>query len=341
MKVLYLDHPEADYLSAPLYMGLCQELGPENVIDHPYKRSYHGEIHTYPSPYAIDLSGEGLPWQRPAKEGPDAMGTTAPFDWMIAQPGREWSHDEVIDRLGEFSLIVFAAPRLYNTAALRDIVRAVGREKLPPLVLVDGEDYWQIRTDLVQEFRPSVYFKRELMPGSGSGCRLEPFPLISPVMVPPEPVDKDIDILFLGGRTWGARDEACAALKQAFGDRFVGGVEGFRPGHAEYLKTLARARVAISVRGFGFDTLRVWEIPAMPGTLLVGDRLPIIRPFPLVDREHALYFGDTKELVEAVRCALEDEPWRQRIAQAGNEHFQKYHTARARAKQLLDISLGS
>jgi hypothetical protein len=325
VKVLYLDHPEGDFLSAIVYTGLCQELGPENVVDHPYKLSYHGEIHRYPTPYEF--------------EPPDKIGVTAPFSWMVAQPGREWTRDEILSRLAEFSLVLLASPRRYNVAALHEIIAAVGRDRLPPIAIMDGEDYTHIRTDLVEQFHPRVYFKRELLPNSYAGCRLEPFSFASPVMAV-EPVEKDIDVLFIGGNTWAARGEACAALESAFGDRFVGGIQAHVP-HDQYLRTLARARVAVSVRGFGYDTLRVWEIPICPGTLLVADRLPILRPFPLVDREHALYFTSPQELVEAVQRALEDEPWRARIAKAGNEHVQKFHTAQARARLLLDIAKGS
>jgi hypothetical protein len=325
MKVLYVDHPEGDFLSAVVYMGLCQELGPDNVVDYPYKKSYHGIIHTYPTPYDL--------------EPPDKIGVTAPFDWMVAQPGREWHRDEVIARLSEFSLVLLAAPRRYALAALEDLIAVVGREKMPPIAIMDGEDYTTVRTEMVEKFRPRVYFKRELCPNSYAGCHLEPFPFASPMLTPVEPVEKDIDVLFIGGNTWASRTEACDALASAFGDRFVGGIKAHVP-HPQYIQTLARAKIAVSVRGFGYDTLRVWEIPSCPGTLLVADRLPILRPSPLIDREHALYFSTPQELVEAVRCALEDEPWRARIAKAGNEHVQKYHTARARAASLLQLALG-
>jgi hypothetical protein len=325
-KVLYLEHPEADFLAAIVYMGLCQELGPENVVDYPYKRSYHGEVHRYRTPYEF--------------EPPDKMGETGPFDWMEAQPAREWTREEVVSRMAEFSLIILASPRRYNTAALEDLIGAVGRDRMPPIVLVDGEDYTDIRTDLVDRFRPNVYFKRELLPNSYSGCRLEPFALASPLLNPVKEVEKDIDVLFLGGNTWAARGEACAALANAFGKRFVGGVSGHIP-HSEYMTMLARAKIAVSVRGFGYDTLRVWEIPSCPGTLLVADRLPILRPAPLIDRKHALYFTSPEELVEVVRSALEDEPWRARIARAGNDHWREHHTARARARLLLDIAADS
>ena len=34
MRVLYIDHPEADFLSAIVFMGLCEQLGPGSVVDN-------------------------------------------------------------------------------------------------------------------------------------------------------------------------------------------------------------------------------------------------------------------------------------------------------------------
>lgn len=338
-KVLWVDHPEGDYLASFVFMGLCEELGDDNVVDYPSKLSFHGLMHRYPSPYAVPVGdGGGMPWERAARAAPDAIGTTGPYEWMRPSSGRVWSRDEVISRIGEFSLVVLAAPRTYNVPALEDIIVAVGRDRMPPIVIMDGEDYSAIRVDLVQKFQPKVYFKRELMPGSGCGCRLEPFSFATPVRLPVEPVEKDIDVLFLGGASWGSRDEACNALRAAFGERFVGGVRG-HVAHVEYLRMLARAKIAISVRGYGYDTVKFFEIPSMPGTLLVSDTAPIVRPAPFVHGETALFFSSPSELVEVVRHALDDEPWRQKISEAGNRHLATHHTPRARAKELLRISM--
>ena len=334
MKILYLDHPEADFLSAIVYAGLCEELGADSVVDYPFKPSYHGQVHRYPSPYTISMSpGLGLPWLRSALPD-DSMGVTAPFSWATAYPGQEWSRDEVIARLGEFDLAILASPRAYNAAALDDLVAAVGRDKLPPLALMDGEDYSTMRVDVVDKYRPKVYFKRELLPGASAPCRVVPLPFGSPILSR-DPVAKDIDILFLGGNTWPGRAQACEVLQREFGDRFVGGVKEHIP-HAEYLDVIARAKISVSVRGFGNDTLKFWEIPSMPGTLLVADKLPTIKPFPFEHGVNILYFDGVGELVEAVRCALEDEPWRARVAAAGNAWLREHHTARARAQQVLE-----
>jgi glycosyl transferase family 1 len=337
MKVLFVDHPEADFLSGVLYMGLKEILG-EDVIDYPFKRSFHGETHEYPSCYE---SGSGTsPWHS-WRRGDDgrAVGTTSPFAWMPSLPGRAWTEDEVIDALWkkEFDLVILASPRTYNIKDLRELVRKTGRSAMPPIVFVDGEDYSTFRWDIVDEFRPCVYLKRELLALPNDGrVRIEPFPFASPVPVTPAK-EKDIDVLFLGGGTWGERNMACDVLKNTFGDRFVGGV-GVQFGYNEYLDAINRSRIAISVRGWGFDTLRYWEIPSFE-TLLVADSIPIIKPHPFEQSRTCVYFSSPQDLITAVRCFLEDEQSRVNIARAGNEHLRKYHTARARAQQLLDHGL--
>lgn len=340
-RVLLVNHPEGDFLETLVFTGLVQLLGEDNVVDYPPKLSYRGKMHEYPSPYSsvVGPSGGIMPWERRALVGTDVVGTTGPFSWMhLAVTSREWSKDEVISGMRGFDFILFP-PRTYAEAALSDLVSAVGLEKLPPRVLLDGEDYSPLRSDLVERFRVSLYLKRELLPGQGCGCRLEPFSLASPVseLVAAPASGKDVDVLFQGGGTWAGRQDACDALRQEFGERFVGGVSA-HVGHQQYMETFARARVAISVRGFGFDSLKVWEIPSCEGTMLVADKLPILRSFPLVDQEHCCYFNDTGHLLDVVRHALADEERRARIARQGNAWVMAHHTPRARAVQLLEIA---
>lgn len=342
MKVLFLDHPEADFLSGQVYLGLCQALGPENVVDYPYKKSYHGVLHEYPSVY--DRNPGGTLWQSWQATDQGNVGKTGPFSWMIPQPGREWTEDEIVTRIADFDVVVLASPRPYNSAALSSLIRRIGRDKIRRLVMMDGEDYTTIRWDFVETYLPSVYFKREMVPDpveiypmqkrSVAGrVRVVPFPFASPLPAF-QPVKKDIDVLFLGGGTWGGRNDACDALRREFGDRFVGGV-GVHYAYPEYLDAINRAKIAICVRGFGYDTLRFWEIPSFQ-TMMVADKLPLIKPFPFQDGVHIAYFNDTQHLVETVRHYLSNDEGRERIAKAGHQWLREHHTAAARARQLLE-----
>lgn len=321
MKVLFIDHPEADYLAAILFLGLCEVLGADNVVDWPRKKSYHGESHVYTLPPGYWNSG--------------APGFTAPFAWFPAQAGREWPDDEVQARIGEFDLVILASPRQYNRDALRDLVRRVGRDALRKLVFLDGEDDVRVHWDPIRAFRPEILFKRELTRRAEDErpvpLRLEPFPFATP-LPPSAAKPKDIDIAFLGGATWPGRAAAHDALSGAFGSRYVG---GFQPYEA-YLDIMARARIGVSVRGHGMDTYRYWEIPSFEGTMLLADRLPLLRgPYAMQEGVHMAYFDGPEDLVRVASEYLGDEPRRAAVAHEGNLHLRNHHTPSARARQLL------
>jgi Glycosyl transferases group 1 len=150
-------------------------------------------------------------------------------------------------------------------------------------------------------------------------------------------VPKDIDVLFLGGNTWSGRQASVDALRREFGDRFVGGVN-VHYSYEKYLEAINRSKIAISVRGHGLDTLRFWDIPSFE-TLLMADRMPLVRPIDFEHDRSAMFFNDARELVDLCKRALTDDAMRTRIAKAGNAHLRAHHTAQARARQLLAACL--
>jgi Glycosyl transferases group 1 len=341
VKILYIDHPEPDQLSALVYMGLVQELGAENVVDWPWKHTFHGQVYEGPIPY----------------DPPGSRGTAAPFPWMIPSPGRIWNDEEVFDRVNEFDLTVLAAPRAYS---IRDLSRLINRTGHPRrLVMTDGEDYTTVRWDVVERFRPSVYFKLSLVESPlefyldskarvAHTVRVVPFPQAAP-LPSPAPVPKDLDVVFYGGGNWqphrrenvqptepSQRPVLEAKLRAEF-PAFAG---GHNLGHDEYMATLNRAKVAVCVGGSGIEPLRTYEILSCPGTLLAREKIPVISPYPLVDGVNHVAFDGTSmdDIVRVVRQALEDEPRRERIAAEGNRLLQEHYTPQARAKQLLEES---
>jgi hypothetical protein len=237
----------------------------------------------------------------------------------------------------QFDLAIVASPRRFAVEAAKDMIGAVGRNGMPTMVLVDGEDYSDMRYDVADELSPHRYFKRELLPEKlrAGGVMTVPFPFASP-LEPRMPVEKEIDVLFMGGATFAGRDQVCSALRNELGARFVGGV-GNHFGYEHYLDSIAKSKIAISMRGHGYDTLRYWEIPSFD-TLLMAGRMPIQKPHPFEDGVHVICFDSTDELLNKVRAVLADDAMRIRIATAGNAHLRAYHTARARAKQLIQAS---
>jgi hypothetical protein len=346
MKVLFVNHPEADQLEAIVYMGLCQELGvydgsnPDGVVDWPWKHTYHGQVYEGPVPCHT----------------PTGIGVCGPFPWVVPTNSRPWSDDEVFNRIDEFDLVILSSPRAFNVRDLGHLISRVGRGAIKRLVHVDGEDYTTVRWDLVEQFRPSVYFKLSMVEHPVEfyldakarvqhTVRVVSFPQATP-LPSPAPVEKDLDVVFFGGGAWqphrqegvqptepSQRPVLEALLRREF-HRFEGGYTG----HAQYMAALNRAKMAVCVGGSGIEPLRTYEILSCPGTLLVRERIPVIAPYPLIDGvNHAAFDGtNLDDAVRVIRRYLDDEPERARIASEGNRLLQEHYTPRARAKQLLE-----
>lgn len=321
-----MDHIESDYLANILFLGLCQEYGPDNVIDWPWKGSYHGEISLYQSYY-----------------DPNEIGKTEPYNWMIAQPGKPWADEEIFSSIDEFDLVILASPRISNMAALRKLINKVGRKRIKQLVFIDGEDGDYIRHDIVEEFSPSVYFKREMLSAKLSAkCRVMPCPFASPAIIYPN-VKKDIDIMNLSGGNYFAgvgknsilgvnsKEELDNILQNEFKNACVGYLK------KGYFDAINRSKMAVCLGGWGWDTLRLWEIPSFE-TLLLVNKSPLLMPYPFINGEHCIEFETINELLTIIHKYLDNEDERVKIAKAGNEHLRKYHTAKARARYLVEES---
>ena len=342
MKVLYVDHPEADFLAAQIYMGLCRVLGAENVIDYPYKATYHGDVHRYASPYTTDPGT--TPWSR-WEQGGD--GLTTPFDWMEPQPGRRVTRDEVLGMigLGEIAIVIVASPRAYNVPAAEDLIRASGK-LMPPVVLIDGEDYTTIRYDIAERLGVRTYFKRELVAESeqvevyhaekariGALLRVEPLPL-APVRVM-EWTHTTVDVVLLGGGNCPGGKEPYEAVVRAVTDSYILGHVPFD----RFLSAVSSARIAVALRGHSQDSLRSWEMLACEGPLVAVHRHTLIRPHPFLDGVHVADFGSPSELEAVLRKYLADEPRRASIAHRGHVNLLEHHTAEARARYLLEKAI--
>ncbi|MBI3810436.1 MAG: hypothetical protein HY284_08300 [Nitrospirae bacterium] len=138
MRILFLTDDALDYASDPMYVGLSRVLGNEQVVDYPYKRSFHD---------------------------PEAR------VWCLAQrPGRRYGREEITDLLREraFDLVCLAS---FRRESLDECARLYGQIPFPPMVFVDGEDGAHLRHDVVRRFPIRVYFKRDYVWKMGSRLR--------------------------------------------------------------------------------------------------------------------------------------------------------------------------
>lgn len=340
MRVLYLDHPEADYLSALVFRGLCEELGPENVVDWPWMPHFHGQVSEPMVPY-----GPG---------GSPIKGVCGPYSWMPKNEQAAWSDERVLAELSSFDLVILASPRAYNTQRMRTI----DRSRLRRFVMLDGEDYTTPRWDLIQEFQPSVYFKTSLVPNPPdpypsqrtamqSRVRVVPCPLTTSFFEPPF-AEKQYDVCFLGGSNWfGSRREGVeenrtpvkavveAELRRRLPNARL--MLGHVP-YDQYTPLLAASRIAICVSGHGLEGMRTFEAMSCPDTLVVREALPQITPWPMVDGEHCVTYQNHEEIAGLCETVL--DPLHagslKRISKNGFDLVWQHYTPRTRARYILD-----
>jgi len=213
-------------------------------------------------------------------------------------------------------------------------------EKVTPLdnsilrVLIDGRDSPYLLDDQIKVLQPDLIFKREYLYHRiyPSNCFPLPFASLFPVVDPL--TERPVDVVFLANDNHPRRWRIHRILTQ-LGVHYVGAVSRNLPSWDEYMGLLARAKIGITVRGFGYDTIRFWECLASGCLLLAEETLQVV-PNEFVDGKHLSYF-DENTLPWLVGHYLYHEEKRQAIAKTGQQHLLNNHTVEARAQYMFDV----
>lgn len=314
-KVLILSSLGSDYGAYFVSRGFVRLLGVERVRQWPYKHADNGGRDTYPERvnhkgehlqvrdgkvvYGAYFSGSEI-WAKkefwrfwdPQKNVDDmSLPKTGPV--AHEEPLGIWdaSDTEIFDMLhgGEFGLVVLNGCRWHGSAALHELQATFG-DKLPPVVVIDHDDYTQRRWDFTDAFKPAVYFKRSLItpPGHPSdfmyGYRPEvavrPFPFSSMWAgdggddIPWVPwSEREVDVFCIFGTTQVMRQKLKEITVEFVSKRpgvRIAAALGHAYQHPEYLGLLSRSKIVIDHQGFGTDTLRFWEA-ATAGCCIITD----------------------------------------------------------------------
>lgn len=174
-----------------------------------------------------------------------------------------------------------------------------------------------------------------------NGSKFKSLGLTIPSHAHPEvPTEKEYDIFFVTSSGSASRRNFARAVanfaKEENLKAFVLTVGGFYGGVPwnEYVEKLMASKVAIAHPGNGFYTIRYWEIPYY-GTALASPVLPIKIENNFKDMESAILFSNFSDFRKKIRQVLKDDKWR-RIASEGQKVFINHHTAKMRAKTILD-----
>ena len=220
-------------------------------------------------------------------------------------------------------ILVASTRRTFDT--VMDWKKKTGRKRV---AILDGEDTVVIRMDYLKE--AMVYFKREFTPKRDYPSHVCPLPFAA-IREPVPPPAPRSGFFFRGHyKTHRVRGMLAARLAK-MGYKVP---EGNVP-KAEYNRALASSLIGISVRGWGWDTYRYWEIPYF-GCCLLSERLGIIVPENFVEDQEAVFFSDMDEFEAKLRGLLADPARAAAIAARGHKACLARHMPINRARTVLD-----
>ena len=355
MHILYLTDSGSDYLADLVYVGLCRTLGCEQVIDYPYKALYHDplrRVHHVPqvlgrlyeeAEVAALLRDQ---WFDLAVLSSPRYGTIAAWESLLKYGPMPPlvlidGEDDALLRREVFHRYQCA---LYFKREYRAHSNGGVRGRL-------GWSTWGADATLSQRAYPLPF-----------AAVLETIPTVPALQ-------REIDVSYAGRISHPKRRKAVEMLSQAPGIKFQGAIyaeandrqskflsglprflikltgdpvvtvaqKGVKLSQVEYHTLFGRSKMALSIRGGGFDTLRYWEIVAS-GTLLLSEQPDIEIPNNFVHGKHALFFRpDLSDLVDLVRIYARDPQGCATIAAEGYKHLLQYHTCERRAEYFLGI----
>lgn len=307
LRVLFLIHPRPHYELDVLYDGLCAVLGADAVVEYPWKKTLHGEVRDEFRNYPCTF---------------DRPGTRIPMEDLLAQL-----------REGHFDLVLFGDMDMAMPPGMaRAFVEAAGNT---PVFLVDGEDDMRNNRPALLDYlgvaSVAGYFKREMLAGVDYGPNAFPLPFAYADGRIPRDVDgeRPHDLFWAGNRVYGLRRLYLEHVEERFGRRLDAAYT-----QEEYAEALLTHRIGLSFPGFGYDTVRYWELPAH-GCMLLSERLPMVIPYDFEDGKSAVFFDDVDSLDERLGHYLTHLEEASAIARAGRAHLLEHHTGEARARHLL------
>lgn len=337
--MLFIEHMELDHLSYHIWDGLCRILGDENVVTFPFKDIYAGKTS---SNYILDDGKQGY---------------TAPPEYILPRKLLKMSIEEIISNIDDFDFVI-SSPRTHARNALKILRPHITQ----PLVILDGEDGDLVIDRLITEFKPDIYFKREYLKDkellySMYDIPIYPCPFAAVDNTAPAYNDsteaKEISVFSVHGNTHPLREAVSKRLLDMnIPESYIWINSNFyftrynpyteedkhkvsRLGYWGYLEHIAKSKIGVSVRGWGRDSLRRFEIPLYE-TLLFTHDIGIETPYPFEDEKTCVMFkDDLSDFQEKLEYYLQDENECRRIAKAGKKHLYRYHTTRERVDWML------
>ena len=311
MKVLYCTRNISDYGEDTIFDGLCRVLGSQNVLEYPQKDSLHGKpskAHgNYPCMFDYPITHTEAEITAMLADGAFDMLLVccgATYDFRMG--GRGTRHDKFYKLLE-------------------------ARSQNIPTYLIDQGDLEDINTELWDELHARLYFKREYKGRHQRNKRIIPLSMCYSEKYIPTSIDGEriIPLFWAGGQNSYRQD--CLKVALEF-DRHIYGANMAQP---VYAAQLLQTRIGLSLKGFGWDTVRYYEVPAH-GALLLAQRPKIFIANPFIDGETAVLFDTPEQLRGLLHFLIRHPDYVDKVRLQGHAWLKKYHTSTMRATQLLE-----
>ncbi len=302
MKVLFCCGSSLDYGLDVLFDGLNQVLGSENIFELPHKPNFHGVME------------KKLQWY------------PCFFDYPI-----QATDNQKVEMLknNEFDLILVGCRQDtdYLTPELRTLL--IEKSNSIPIFLVDQDDEAGINTNLMNELNGQLYFKREHSKKYLTNSKIIPLNFSYANKYLPATISGErINTLFWAGKEIPSRTPFLQVCREIKGRPFYGYQQ------ERYRQKLLINTIGLNLKGRGNDTVRYYEIPAH-GALLFTEKPEITIKNDFKDGQTAVMFETPEEMVEKLNYYLENQDFTDKIRLAGHQWFNKYHTSKIRAEQMI------
>lgn len=304
-RILLVTDPRPHYGLDVLYDGLYRLLGPEGVVEYPWKATLHGAL--------------------PTKHGS--------YPCHFAHPAQARHLEEVAAALdaGAFDAVLWGDCE--DALPLRDVQTLAAHCQTVPLWILDAVDECvDIRAAVEERIgrKSAGYFKREMVRCIDYGPESYPFPFAYAHGLATPQLEGRAGLFWAGQRRFGMRRLYMEPVEAWLGQK----LENHYSQEA-YREALCQALVGLNLCGAGFDTVRYWELPAHGAVLLTED-VPIVIPENFRDGVDALVFKTPQEALERLAWALAHPEAAAEMGELGRQRFRAHHTSEARARQVLD-----
>jgi hypothetical protein len=328
VRLLFLAGHDPDYLQDVLFHGFVTLLGAGNVVEYPENARYHGRV-------PVDPRMPMLSFDFPRVADGGLRELVASADAIVIASLR----DSVVDEVRRVLELRGGTPTVFVDGEDDPYVRAIAsrvdlyfkRETLRRAIRLRGR--MPARRLYHRRRYPEDPLRRQIAVATARSRTVVPLPF-GIVDVGFEPSDeKDVDVAFLVNPTSPERISVGAALRDLERDGAV--VQSATSANlpwTDYIELLSRSRIAVSVRGLGYDTYRYWEIP-YAGALLLAETPRTVIPDNFVDEREAV-FAPLDRLAERARALLNQDT--RTIADAGRQKLLARHTSVQRAQTVLE-----